>query len=320
MRQKQIAMVSHADDLHALAVRDALHKNYGDVVCSFVECDRIANNCDLQWSATRDGSRSSTLPSVDGNAIHPADLDAIWWRRANRPQNLPKDITNPVHIDLINNDSRAALLGILLADFRGRWVCDPEATLRADNKLVQLRAAEAVGIKIPRTIVSQDADEIRRFCSSLENQVIVKTVRGTNLCGTLTRKLPEDEEIPRELISLCPTIYQELVPGKEHVRAHCFGDQIYCVKITTDDLDWRQNLSSPMEQYTLPNKTNQSLLRVMQHLGLRMGVVDLKLHSSGEPVWLEVNPQGQFLFVQALCDLDLIAVFAEFLRDEACAA
>ena len=39
--------------------------------------------------------------------------------------------------------------------------------------------------------------------------------------------------------------------------------------------------------------------------------------SSGRPVWLELNPQGQFLFVQGLTGLDLTAGFADFLYDEA---
>jgi len=34
-------------------------------------------------------------------------------------------------------------------------------------------------------------------------------------------------------------------------------------------------------------------------------------------VFLEVNPQGQFLFVEALCGLPLADIFAAFLVDQA---
>jgi hypothetical protein len=37
--------------------------------------------------------------------------------------------------------------------------------------------------------------------------------------------------------------------------------------------------------------------RVLDCLGLEMGNIDLKESPSGEIVWLEVNPQGQFLFL-----------------------
>jgi hypothetical protein len=44
-----------------------------------------------------------------------------------------------------------------------------------------------------------------------------------------------------------------------------------------------------------------------------MGIVDMKLAPDGEPVWLEVNPQGQFLFLEGLCGMPLTEIFADFL-------
>jgi hypothetical protein len=66
--------------------------------------------------------------------------------------------------------------------------------------------------------------------------------------------------------------------------------------------------------------TKHRLGRVLEILGLKMGVVDLKVDPTGEPVWLELNPQGQFLFVEGLTGLDLTGAFSEFLHDEALAA
>jgi hypothetical protein len=48
-----------------------------------------------------------------------------------------------------------------------------------------------------------------------------------------------------------------------------------------------------------------------------MGIVDVKVTPDGEPVWLEVNPQGQFLFLQPLVDVDYLEAFARFLLAEA---
>jgi hypothetical protein len=47
-----------------------------------------------------------------------------------------------------------------------------------------------------------------------------------------------------------------------------------------------------------------------------MGIVDLKVAPDGDWVWLEVNPQGQFLFLDALTDLDLGRRCAEYLVHE----
>ncbi|WP_439400499.1 hypothetical protein ACRQ5Q_44180 (plasmid) [Bradyrhizobium sp. PMVTL-01] len=55
----------------------------------------------------------------------------------------------------------------------------------------------------------------------------------------------------------------------------------------------------------------------LHELGLVMGIFDVKLTDDDEPVFLEVNPQGQFLFVEALCDLPLADIFAAFPVDQA---
>jgi hypothetical protein len=48
-----------------------------------------------------------------------------------------------------------------------------------------------------------------------------------------------------------------------------------------------------------------------------MGNIDLKITPEGECVWLEVNPQGQFLFLDALTDLQLADRFVDYLVTEA---
>jgi len=58
-------------------------------------------------------------------------------------------------------------------------------------------------------------------------------------------------------------------------------------------------------------------LRAVTHaLGLRMGVFDLKVRPDGHPIFLEVNPQGQFLFVEGMSDMPLTQAFCRFLADE----
>jgi hypothetical protein len=77
-----------------------------------------------------------------------------------------------------------------------------------------------------------------------------------------------------------------------------------------------EQLDVPVRPIELPEEARARLRRVLELLGLRMGVVDLKLTDEGELVWLEINPQGQFLFVEGLCGLELTAAFSEFLYTE----
>jgi glutathione synthase/RimK-type ligase-like ATP-grasp enzyme len=48
----------------------------------------------------------------------------------------------------------------------------------------------------------------------------------------------------------------------------------------------------------------------MRRLGLEYGAIDLRLTPDGEYVFFEVNPAGQFLFVEHACGLPISAALA----------
>ena len=164
-----IAVVTVSLDLHALAVRHELEERLG-LPCSIVETDRLPGRGALSWS--NDEGFPTVLPTDRAGTVAVEELDVIWWRRANTPPAIPPEVTDGAHRDLVRNDCQASLVGVLLSRFRGAWVSDPEATRRAENKLVQLEAARACGLRTPRTLVSQDPDTIRRFCAGLDHRVV----------------------------------------------------------------------------------------------------------------------------------------------------
>ncbi|MQA25193.1 MAG: hypothetical protein GEU94_06930 [Micromonosporaceae bacterium] len=88
------------------------------------------------------------------------------------------------------------------------------------------------------------------------------------------------------------------------------------MRIDSEALDWRQNLEIPFSPYDLSEEARARLLHVLNALNLRMGVFDLKLDDHGEVTWLEVNPQGQFLFSEGLSGVGLTDAFADFLEHE----
>jgi glutathione synthase/RimK-type ligase-like ATP-grasp enzyme len=244
-------------------------------------------------------------------------LDAIWWRRIGSSPSLPVGTSADV-VEVIANDSRAALTGVLLAEFRGRWVSHPFATAEADHKIVQLRAAQGAGLRTPTTLVSQDPVAIRRFCREAPGRVIAKPLKGTQRRRILTeyvtaQTLPEDASL-----SVSPVIYQHCVEGDCHLRVNCFGRETHAFSVRTTALDWRRDLGVPIEPCEVSGSLTDAIHRMLRTLGLRMGVFDFKVCAdSGEAVFLEVNSQGQFLFLQGLCGTDLAGPFAAFLESEA---
>ena len=309
-----VAILTRHDDFHAYVVRHVL-VDRGDATCSIILTDSMASVGNLSWSTDPEVT-AGTVRDVDGREVLVADLDVIWWRRLTGEPQIPVTLQDEAARDLVVNDCRAALLGLLLTDFTGLWVSHPEATRTAHNKLVQLRAAQRAGLRVPRTLVSQDAERVRRFCEDLEYRVIAKAVSGAQGTPTETgRATPE--LLTDAAVALCPAIYQEFVPGTRHLRVCAFGSEIHTAQLETEALDWRYPLDATVTPYRLDARTSAQVRQVISDLGLRMGIVDMKLTPEGTPIWLEVNPQGQFLFLEGMCrELPLTQLFCDFLVDE----
>jgi glutathione synthase/RimK-type ligase-like ATP-grasp enzyme len=241
-----------------------------------------------------------------------AKVEAIWWRRFKAAQQLPSGVLTDAQSSLISNDCFGALSGSLQNVFSGRWISSPRATEHASNKLNQLVAAQAAGFCIPETLVTQSPGVVRDFHARLEGRVIVKPVVGTPGPLLFTQLVREEHLAEESSIRACPAIYQEYIPGTEHIRLNCFGRKSYAGLIETKDLDWRPNLDVPISRWPVPDKLHVSVRKVLDILGLDMGIIDFKLTPAGDIVWLEVNPQGQFLFLEGLTGEPLTEHFAEY--------
>jgi glutathione synthase/RimK-type ligase-like ATP-grasp enzyme len=316
MRVRKVAVVTLAEDIHGPVIQYALDQHEG-IECHIVHADRVCEKGMLAWSNADARNFASTIVTAGGEQLRVRDVDLVWWRRANYPQKIPSEITDPAEISLITNDCRAALWGIFLTEFKGIWISNPNATLLAENKIVQLAAARRAGFQVPRTLVSNDPKRIRAFCRELRNLVVVKPVRGAFNCQLFARMVRAEHLKSDDALTLSPAIYQEFIPGNQHLRAHCFGDDVYTVSIESEDLDWRENTDVPIRISDCEGNVKSALRNVIRDLGLKMGVVDLKVSHDGIPIWLEINPQGQFLFAEGLSGLDLTGAFARFIAREA---
>jgi hypothetical protein len=133
----------------------------------------------------------------------------------------------------------------------------------AENKLIQLEAATGEGLRVPRTLVSQDLLDVRRFCRELDHRVVVKTVAGTPKTPIMAGRVTEEMLRSDDAISVSPAIYQELILGRRHLRICCFGERIYGAVLETDRLDWRYPLDAKVEPHEVHGSIVAALRRVL---------------------------------------------------------
>ncbi|MEO7732076.1 MAG: hypothetical protein ABIY55_13970, partial [Kofleriaceae bacterium] len=189
------------------------------------------------------------------------------------------------------------------------------ATELGENKLLQLRAAQRAGLRVPATLVSQDPARIRSFCRNYPD-AILKPLRARGELA-VTAVASEALLAQDDVLSLTPAIYQENIPGERHLRITMFGDRCHAALIEARELDWRTDVTVPFRAYEPSAQLRAALQDVLRSLGLVMGIFDLKLTPDGEIVFFEINPQGQFLFVEGLCNMPIAASLADYLVERA---
>ncbi|MGI5897619.1 MAG: hypothetical protein ACOX6Q_00435 [Candidatus Dojkabacteria bacterium] len=201
------------------------------------------------------------------------------------------------------------------------WVSNPYAIKKASNKLTQLIVARKIGFNIPRTIFSSTPKDIEDFRLEI-GDVVMKPlglpyarVNGVDswLYATLIlsgRKLDYDG------IGITPMIFQERIKKRFDLRVTVIGEQVFGCKIVSQNLDWRSSQSKSSTLYTefvLENNFAKKCVEMTKYLDLNFGAFDFVYSMEGEIFFLEINPNGQWAFVEEKTGLPLSKTMAELL-------
>ncbi len=244
-----------------------------------------------------------------GGEVTPASVGSVWLRRWPRVH-FPDDFGEGDRLAARNELAafHRGVLALLPDDIL--WANPVAARESANFKLRQLEIARAAGFRIPETLVTDDAGQARLFVAARpRGRVIYKPFftfhwqRGESLSHTVTTPVVEsDFDDPQQLI-WSPGIFQEFVPKAFELRVSVFGRTCVAVKISDQDpIDWRtRQRDMKVEPCRLPASIERRIGRLMDSLGLAMGMIDLIVTPDGDHVFLEVNEQGQFLWIEEMC-------------------
>lgn len=272
------------------------------VEARFLDLAGFPRSLRLHMHYDRPDHRDFAIVGTDGNAIDCDQVTAAWWRRP-EPFRIPPEITNPHMRDFAYHESYHALTG-LWSSLNTLWVNPPVRDEEAQHKTFQLSAAQEVGLPIPRTLVSNDPDEARRFVhDSAHTGVIFKAFAPTERYWRETRLVTAQEMEVLDSVRYAPVIFQEYVESVCDLRVTLVGQAVFAAAIyaheTTYPVDYRMDLRhARIEPFTLPLTVEQRLKDLLRRLGLIYSAVDLRLTSDDHYIFLEVNPSGQWLFVE----------------------
>ena len=315
------------DDTHAILAKLAL-ENLGHRVTMLFTADqptRQKNSIFVDEAQYRWQSASQHEVALDN------DFDVVWWRRARKPY-VPKDIAHPDDYAFVVRENALFYESFtcnLAPD--AWWINNKEAANRANFKLLQLRMASRCGMTIPHTLCSNDPKEIRNFLLTHEGDGVIykplcshfwfdeEQIKISYTSRIQFLDLPNNQSLQRT-----PGIFQKEIKKLYELRVTCFGDYLVAAKLDSQvhsdgKVDWRAIRMGKMlvEPYKLPDYLEDNIRSFMKELGIVFGSFDFIVTPEGEYVFLEVNEQGQFLWIEEYNPaFQMLDIFVQFLQNQ----
>ncbi len=278
-----ILILGNADDPHSVHLHQAL-KNAGAFV-EYWDTRYFPTQCQLSWSPG-DRTGQITLPTKT-LALH--EIRSVFWRSflGVAIPTLPE--ANQQRIAL--NDSMSVLRSLLQLPSI-RWVNSWQAYQFHKEKPLQLSTVHQLGVKIPDTLVTNDAIALVEFVNR-HSALIFKPVYGGAHAQWVTPEFLQPERL-RLSLKIAPVTLQEYIPGT-NIRTYVIDQTVYAAEIKSSALDFREDAAAKLTPIVLPEAIRLQSIAIANALFLEWTAIDWRLTLTGDYVFLEANPSPMFI-------------------------
>ena len=180
-----------------------------------------------------------------------------------------------------------------------KWLNNPTDIYKAEIKPYQLFIANKLGIKIPKTTVSNvtlNSDFEFQAIKSIDT-AIVSSGENEGFVYTEIYKKNELEEVKYT----SPFFIQQGLVPKTDIRVTIVENDVVAIKITSDkeiNEDWRRYKDElTYSIFELPKEVHDFCINYTKKLNLNFGAIDLVLHNN-DYYFIEINPTGEWSWLQ----------------------
>lgn len=319
-----VLVLSGTGDTTTEAVAAELRRRGSPVICF----DTASFPLESKLTAWSEGSGWRASISSSGIDLPLDDLRSVWFRRPS-PFRFHPDMS-PAERRFADHEAQMAWGG-LLRSLDCLWVNHPDRAAAAQYKPLQLKSAAELGFKVPRSLITSDAEAALSFFDQCEGRVIYKPMSGIDLptpeqagpLSSYTTIVKRDHLRLAGAISATPCLFQEYVSKKTELRLVIIGSEIFPVQIFSQHVpestvDRRRGYGRLRYRvYQLPRDVRERCLRLSDRLGLASATVDLVITPEDEYVFLGINPSGKWLWLETMTGLPMIRAMADLLSGEA---
>jgi hypothetical protein len=283
-----VLIFTHPADVHADAVQAHLD-------AAGVEVRRIDTAALGSLAAPVTAYLNGGAVTGDIAGVSLARVAAVWHRRPSQfPASDERDAA----------ELRAGVGGILASL---PYLNHPADMALAGLKPYQLVLAGRCGLPVPETVITTVRPVASAMADRLHGAVVVKPI------SRLVAGLVDEEN--RSGWARAIHLTQQRILATGHVRLTVVDGTMFAVLIESPNLDWRRDPDACRYQpVETPVEIAAPVRRLMVLLRLRYAALDFAVDRSGRWWFLEINPNGQWLWIEHATALPIAAAIASALR------
>jgi RimK-like ATP-grasp domain len=268
-----------------------------------------------------------SLLRLGETAIDLTQLQSVWSRRPRPP--VPHEQIQGVDTREFVTQECQTFVQDLWDTLPCRWLPGhPTAIRRAQLKASQLRLAAELGLELPPTLVTNSREEFLDFYCQHNGNIVSKlvgpafdrTVGEAASVSRYTEPVSKRDIGYAASLQYCPMILQAYVPKRLELRITVVGQDVFAAEIHSQQThhtrhDWRRyDLGhTPHFPHALPPEVQERCVRLVERLELCYGAIDMILTPEGRYVFLEINPSGQYLWIEKETGLPISAAICDLL-------
>lgn len=268
------------------------------------------------------GSAGDWSIDLGDRILSGVNIQAAYFRRPGAPE-IDAAVLDPGERTYCTGEW-GAVLKTLYSRLEPRWLSAPSAILTAEDKPRQLLAALDLGFKVPETLVTNAFTSATAFLAG--PPAIAKPLREARIEGDretviFTSRVETLAARDAPAFKAAPLILQREVPKRADVRVTVVHDRVFAVSIGSQSheettVDWRRGAVMELAHtpIDLPEPIERRCVALVKGLNLGFGAIDLVWGQDGDFWFLEVNPNGQWAWIENRTGLPIAAALVDALE------